>query len=880
MALYNLLTTPSILSLVASSIAIISFVAWWIIRKRDVRIWLPTLRILELETKRLPRITLKKPFLIPFLCFVVAAAALVFLTFRPRATVSSPEGPGIARIHLFVDLSPSVAAQTTVEEIITKVTDIFDSSGNSKVTLGTSSSEEVKILEKREEIAPWLRNFFFHHPGLRLGTALKRQLDLAGKIDRLFIFSDRDEFSWNGFQWKYLADDMEVLHVDLSQVDRKIPRNFYISRVRYLSSPSSDTLDWEIEISSSSQLDQAVRGNLHANYRDQQLYSTPWSIEKGQQRTTISASWAATKSAIAAEKMEKTDPLIWTISDFESDLITMDNEYRTSMRGPKLTAAIIGNYPGEMILDDPAFPIRAALDSLGLQVTRFETGALPEFNLNDYRLWVLLGGAGLKQSNFCAPTFKSVPGEKSKKLSDSGKPDKGGWQEFWLAPSSLEVDYPELCECYFRILIAKGDNEMTPSYCTQITDQSTWVGLLSSLGAKQLGGEIEDAKQSLAWIGTNQETKRRVLAFAVPPIPDLGFINHAALPLILREILAHQGIIFPRGESQIDSSDNWQPILDVTSLFLNRQISTESMPVDLDSSLLTTNVPIQESRLIQTPDRDLPPQWSPQIQSTTAASPQKKEDQDPFPWIKLIAIIIIVATAVESVGTGIWKLSKKAAHIIFFSLFVFPGFQKSLAQVAVITTSLQSPLTIHKVAKDVSLRTSLIVADSIQNFVPGDRKIYSQPWIWLPTDDLSKLMADREMFATWIRRGGFVILLGNLSEAQALELSQMIDGNRKHNWTPIPPDHELMRSFYLLDSLPTCHSQGWKGFQIDNRIAIVSIPFDILKSLADTRLPTSCPEILDDERALRVFINVLMVATATDYKKDQIHLPEILKRLR
>ena len=34
------------------------------------------------------------------------------------------------------------------------------------------------------------------------------------------------------------------------------------------------------------------------------------------------------------------------------------------------------------------------------------------------------------------------------------------------------------------------------------------------------------------------------------------------------------------------------------------------------------------------------------------------------------------------------------------------------------------------------------------------------------------------------------------------------------------------------------------------------------------------------EKGYRAFINLLMVALTTDYKKDQVHLPEILKRLR
>ncbi|MEI6399752.1 MAG: DUF4159 domain-containing protein, partial [Pseudomonadota bacterium] len=148
------------------------------------------------------------------------------------------------------------------------------------------------------------------------------------------------------------------------------------------------------------------------------------------------------------------------------------------------------------------------------------------------------------------------------------------------------------------------------------------------------------------------------------------------------------------------------------------------------------------------------------------------------------------------------------------------------------------------------------------------------------TENLPALIAQREAFATWIRRGGFIVLLGHLDPQMAKKLEELIAGNSPLHWTPIPPDHELMRSFYLLDSLPSCNGEGWRGFQLDNRLAVISAPFDILAALEDRHSPGTCTEKIDNERAIRVFVNLVMVAMATDYKKDQIHLPEILKRLR
>jgi hypothetical protein len=89
----------------------------------------------------------------------------------------------------------------------------------------------------------------------------------------------------------------------------------------------------------------------------------------------------------------------------------------------------------------------------------------------------------------------------------------------------------------------------------------------------------------------------------------------------------------------------------------------------------------------------------------------------------------------------------------------------------------------------------------------------------------------------------------------------------------------------------------------DGRVAAVAIPQELTGILRDGG-PESlkCPGIggaaKDNARNVsrdrpagggqngpkelhyRAFVNLLMVSLTTDYKKDQVHLPEILKRLR
>ncbi len=58
------------------------------------------------------------------------------------------------------------------------------------------------------------------------------------------------------------------------------------------------------------------------------------------------------------------------------------------------------------------------------------------------------------------------------------------------------------------------------------------------------------------------------------------------------------------------------------------------------------------------------------------------------------------------------------------------------------------------------------------------------------------------------------------------------------------------------------------------------MPFSLLEAIQDQSNKPSCIADISTETLDRIFINILMATLTTDYKKDQVHLPEILKRLR
>ena len=199
-----------------------------------------------------------------------------------------------------------------------------------------------------------------------------------------------------------------------------------------------------------------------------------------------------------------------------------------------------------------------------------------------------------------------------------------------------------------------------------------------------------------------------------------------------------------------------------------------------------------------------------------------------------------------------------------------------LAQVEIVYWQGNNNFSFTKLSSEVKNRTSVELAATIK--IRQKLNFRNDPWLW--THDLS--LIPPQALAQWLRKGGMLIVEGSnkVSGRQAEKITKKIFANNM-SWQNIPLDHELMRSFYLLDALPVCQGRNWRGFILAERLAIVVIPYRLLSFLRDnSNRPIACLGRSDKERQTRIFINLLMVSLAGNYKKDQIHLPEILKRLR
>jgi hypothetical protein len=103
----------------------------------------------------------------------------------------------------------------------------------------------------------------------------------------------------------------------------------------------------------------------------------------------------------------------------------------------------------------------------------------------------------------------------------------------------------------------------------------------------------------------------------------------------------------------------------------------------------------------------------------------------------------------------------------------------------------------------------------------------------------------------------------------------------------LPGDHVVMKSFFLV---PRAEGrlrvdEGLEGVDLGNRTAVFVSVNDLLGAFERDRFGTwrfECEPEGDAqrERAFRLGVNLMMVATCLDYKEDQVHIPFIMKKKR
>ncbi|NRA45463.1 MAG: DUF4159 domain-containing protein [Oligoflexales bacterium] len=764
-------------------------------------------------------------------------------------------------------MSPSISGKTSLEEYIQEVSQIWLQLIQTKhITLSTSHSDEIWNADNQQDLEKKLYNLNFHRSGASLGSIIAKQWKIINGVDRLIVISDKDAHSWKNFNWAYLQKDTDLWFNPVGENFLK-QSNFYFVKAKHLSPPASTVMDWDISIARKGSHNEAS-GVLEVSLSDQVLASVPWTMNSDQKELTLRVSWPSTSTPSFEGSPP---PLVWKIKPNEQDAMLIDNEFRTSLKGMEQNIILVAESGGEQSLEGPSHALQASLKILGIVPERFEWVSSNKLKAESYPLWILFIGEHDDPSPYCPASLVSHRLEP--KL--IAKPVRT-----WLIPYvSNKKSFQNICWCYHKLQVAPYSGSTMPPFCQEVYDRNSLAVVLKSIGAKQLGGEVGSEFSALAWTGTDEKSLLSTLAFTIPIRPSRAFgITHSQLPLIVKGLLAQSGF-FADGADQL--REVWPRISDNVK---NKVWFGETLDQTETLKYKLSNVPAGESLMKEIEKKHLPPHWQNSQEVSKAIPNQKKVQENPLPWIYALLGIILLASVAEL----IWQIRKQRsvkASSLLILMGVFLAQEKNCyAEINLAILSNRNHGGAAGLELEVSSRTSLKISKSPIQFANFNDRLLEEPWLWAQSiesirDEKGHL---KQQVGRWIRRGGLLIIQNSKAPNELETLTKKGFDYQKipAHWRPIPPDHELMRSFYLLDALPTCDGSIWHGFMFDNRLAILAVPYELLSTLLDSRIRNQCTEPPTRERNLRIFINTLMVALTTDYKKDQIHMREILKRLQ
>ncbi len=203
---------------------------------------------------------------------------------------------------------------------------------------------------------------------------------------------------------------------------------------------------------------------------------------------------------------------------------------------------------------------------------------------------------------------------------------------------------------------------------------------------------------------------------------------------------------------------------------------------------------------------------------------------------------------------------------------------------------------IERLAWELEKRTSLTVAPQAVPLAPGDAALRRHPLLVLHGAGPLPPLPERSVDAlrAHLEAGGLLFIDG--ADNGPVSVDEPFDRDARAlvrrlfprgALTPLPAQHVLYKTFYLLGGP---HGRRTRSAQLeavilDGRIAVLYSRNDVLGALARDRLgawahtvePGGEPQ---REQALRLGINVVMYALCLDYKDDQVHVKELLKRGR
>ncbi len=201
------------------------------------------------------------------------------------------------------------------------------------------------------------------------------------------------------------------------------------------------------------------------------------------------------------------------------------------------------------------------------------------------------------------------------------------------------------------------------------------------------------------------------------------------------------------------------------------------------------------------------------------------------------------------------------------------------------------PSALRRLAWELGRRTSIEPAAAPAALRPGAPGMHRHPMLYLTGAGGFPPFAEGERAALrrHLQYGGFLLVDAadgsdgaGFDAAVRGELARVLPASPLR---PLPRDHVLYKSFYLLDRQGgRVLTKPWLEAQLlDGRAAVIYSQNDLGGAWARTELgeweyPCTPGGEAQREAAFRLGVNLAMYALCTDYKDDAVHLPFILRR--
>ena len=203
------------------------------------------------------------------------------------------------------------------------------------------------------------------------------------------------------------------------------------------------------------------------------------------------------------------------------------------------------------------------------------------------------------------------------------------------------------------------------------------------------------------------------------------------------------------------------------------------------------------------------------------------------------------------------------------------------------------PEALRSLLAQVTRRTSIEVNREPVALNVSDPDLFRHPFIYMGGDEEFSPFPEKDLkvLRNYLSYGGFLFIDDNSAQADSAfdtSVQKMISALFPQNpLRKIQRDHSVFRSFYLLNTVSgrSIVKPYLEGISIKGRTVLLYSSNDQGGAWSRNKLGHWNYDVITGGRrqrqlAIRLGVNIIMYALTLDYKKDMVHLPIILERLR